>query len=823
MVLPVSEGKNTSWEQRKVFRQCRRSLLLCWKYIVAQLNDESARVTSELRETYFQLIGLIAERVEFNLSADTSSAAASASGSVSSSGTRTGPGRRDNNSGHGGMGWIASSPTAATTSASDGAGSSSNEASSSDDNVDGERDLYLYRCLLVATFKYVVENIEGAKAHRRSWITITQLQFYAKMSAVCFFRIPVLQRMVIDQIYFTYRQKKWTNTATAGGSEDTNSSSSNNSQPMPPATPDSRSNNRRRSSSRLSSGVTFTGSLARWSEFEGHTLSEPTGDSDEPARDDTNKSTTATNQPAASPSNSYPQPSRAAIDKFKRTNPTLFRWSRYAPYLSPYADTDVFRMNDSMRLSWLEKLSHDGEFFALFMSYYAQHADLCAVGEPVWNCLPGYPLLVRVALLVLKEASWSKWLYIRDNTAHSTPSILLQSPAATSDDVRVPFELKSIRGVRAVMATVAHWLRNRDVLESCTLAIFECTNILNARSVGFCMSKFEEWFSVAATLVAGDSDQPVYRLPRAFTGQTFAIGIRLMLSSDSFETLNLVLQFLYNRMDYFDGELRQNILKVLVQRHMSLFLHWNVDVRNNYHHVLVYKIIRVNRYFLDSPIDHLLIGRHAVLHPESVGGVSDGYHDFDGHHVGGSGTAASYGAGLSSGDYHDTNGRQFQITAAEFSALRTEQALWRAFDACIGAICVQERRNAKEGNRRYQYEIQCARSRAVAFQRLNRKVTDDLTPSSSVNEGLPGGKPWLELDLLDEELHREPPYYLRYLPAEEVSSIDELRRLASTLRYPQELQVYAATSLRHYSDLLKKYYRELSQNKFVEAPPLGFM
>ncbi|TYZ59944.1 hypothetical protein PybrP1_002421 [[Pythium] brassicae (nom. inval.)] len=803
-------GMNASWEQRKVFRQCRRSLLLCWKYIVAQLNDESARVTSELRETYFQLVGLIAERVEFNLSADTSSS--------SSSGARNGPSRRDNNSGHGGMGWIAGSPTAAPaaapTSSLDASGSSSSEASS-DDSVDGERDLYLYRCLLVATFKYVVENVEGAKARRRSWITIAELQFYAKMSAICFFRVPVLQRMVIDQVYFTYRQKKWTNNATAGGSEDASTSSPNNARP----TPDSRSNNRRRSSSRLSSGVTFSGSLARWSEFEGHTLSEPTNDGEDPARDDA--SANDSNQSAASPSNSYAQPSRAAVDKFKRTNPTLFRWSRYTPYLAPYTDTDVFRMNDAMRLSWLEKLSHDGEFFALFMGYYAQHADLCAVGEPVWNCLPGYPLLVRVSLLVLKEASWSKWLYIRDNTAHSTPSILLNSPSPAADDERAPFELKSIRGVRALMATVPQWLRNRELLESCTLAVFECTNVLNARSVGFCLAKFEEWFSVAAVLVAGETEQLVYRLPRAFAGQTFAIGIRLMLSSDSFETLNLALQFLYNRMDYFDGELRQNILKVLVQRHMSLFLHWNADVRSNYHHLLVYKITRVNRFFLDSPIDHLLLGRHAVMHLESAGGVSDGYHDFDDHLSGGAATA-SYG-NLGGGDSHDNSGGQFQITAAEFSALRTEQALWRAFDACIGAICVQERRNAKEGNRRYQYEIQCARSRAVAFQRLNRKVADDPTPSSSVNEGLPGGKPWLELDLLDEELHREPPYYLRYLPAEEVSSIDELRRLASTLRYPQELQVYASSSLRHYSDLLKKYYRELRKNKFVEAPPLGFM
>ncbi|KAJ0406219.1 hypothetical protein P43SY_000403 [Pythium insidiosum] len=91
-----------------------------------------------------------------------------------------------------------------------------------------------------------------------------------------------------------------------------------------------------------------------------------------------------------------------------------------------------------------------------------------------------------------------------------------------------------------------------------------------------------------------------------------------------------------------------------------------------------------------------------------------------------------------------------------------------------------------------------------------------------LNEGLPGGKPSHELDLLSDELRREPPYYLRYLPAEEVSSLDELRRLAQTMKYPADLQIYAASSLRHYSDVLKQYFRELRQNGAVEAPPLGF-
>ncbi|KAF1780409.1 hypothetical protein GQ600_27092 [Phytophthora cactorum] len=42
--------------------------------------------------------------------------------------------------------------------------------------------------------------------------------------------------------------------------------------------------------------------------------------------------------------------------------------------------------------------------------------------------------------------------------------------------------------------------------------------------------------------------------------------------------------------------------------------------------------------------------------------------------------------------------------------------------------------------------------------------------------------------------------------------LDELRRLASSVRYPHFYQVYAAHSLCCYSDLLKQYYRELDSN-----------
>ncbi|KAL4099302.1 hypothetical protein PRIC1_007142 [Phytophthora ramorum] len=96
-----------SWNQRrKLFRQCRRGLLLCWKFLVAQLNDEKAMLSTGTRNLYFQLVGIIMERVEFHLptnASDTEDAVPTRAK------TPKAPGHTANNAG---MGWLANSPTA---------------------------------------------------------------------------------------------------------------------------------------------------------------------------------------------------------------------------------------------------------------------------------------------------------------------------------------------------------------------------------------------------------------------------------------------------------------------------------------------------------------------------------------------------------------------------------------------------------------------------------------------------------------------------------------------------------------------------------------
>ncbi|KAJ8577422.1 hypothetical protein ON010_g1787 [Phytophthora cinnamomi] len=809
-----------SWNQRrKLFRQCRRGLLLCWKFLVARLNDEKATLPSETRNMYFQLIGIIMERVEFHLPTSGSEAETPMN-------PRTKTPQSAGHTSGAGMGWLANSPTASLNGmdfSEDGRGNNDLDNSenagaytnkyqgNSDDSSDGERDLYLYRCLLIATFKYAVENLEAARLKQRSYISLVETRFYARVFAVCYFRVPVLQSVMLEQIFGAYREKEWIHlNAHDSRVEDLSEENTETSEPPP------KYSERRPSSSRPWNGNTFAGSLVRWTEYGGYILGEEgngNGTSTAKVTSRYNGKHFAAGIPSASAL-------RSDEEEFVRHNPTLFKWSRFSPYLGPYPDSDIFRMTDTTRNCWLQRLSHDGEFFSKFMGFVCLHAANTALGsDVVWTCLPGYTLLIRVSLLLLKEACWAKWLYVRD-TSGPLPSSSIEIEPGSQEEERLSFELDSIRAIRTVLDNVVQLLRNNQLLESCVLAMYECTNVLHARSVEVCLTRFEEWFSATAMLTEiGGADKRrgsgmmVYRLPPGFRGQTFATGMRFMLSSENCEILASTLLFLYHRMDYFEGELRQSILKALVQRHMMFFLHWNADVRTKYHHLLVYRVVRANRFVLDSPMDHLLVGRCAISSLELSRAHDDDVDEDD----------DSYGRYGKDNRFQDTVCNP-TMSAADINVLRTEQALWRAFDACLGVIVSQERRYAREGNRKFQNEQLAARNRALAFRTLNRNTTEDsnAAATTSVNEGLPGGKPCHEVELLDAELRREPPYYLRYLPGDELAMLDDLRRLASSVKYPHYLQVYAAHSLRCYSDLLKQYYRELDSTGSVEPPPLGF-
>lgn len=940
-----------------MLRRCCHALVMCWKFLLSQLNDERARrrLSSEHKELYFDLIALIAESAEFNLtnsaSSDDSDKAGSSSNpqfrSVSGRSPRadlgwdvgnnwnlhsplnsvalvalavTGPPSATNDNDRQPRSLSGSSPSAKPNELGYPLSFSTNSSltfiETGADGPDDRRALFQYRCLLVATFKMVAENLDAARHRRRAWVPLAEMRFFAKVLAICYVRVPPIQDMMQEDVYGAYARKRWTNRCAhdtklqADMVDPLKPSGKNRAEDARELKQNRRLQHRAAASSRLWNGVTFAGTLSRWGEFRGCALGE-----DDELDDGAENATTLNSNSyfssstgnsyafkstkpqgaASSPTEQAPTQSssftRQQVEAFKLRNPTLFRWAQFTPYLGPYPDADVFSLSQSLRSSLRRKLTRDGEFFATFMGFLSWHTDATATASNdrgvdstiVWDAIPGYALLARASMLLVKEACWAKWLCVRDKSGPLPPtSMELQSPSSSRSSTDEdeddngksdsPFALPSIRAIRTVLDNVVQLLRNREMLDSCVMAMYESTNVLHARSVDVCLVRFEEWLMATSaspvpliatgccdvnTSTPSPRSNGQLRVPATFNTQAFGAGVRVMLASDNCEILNRALLFLYNRVDLFDGELRQNVLKALVQRHMALFLHWNTDVRRNYHHLLVYKLTRAPRDMLVSPIDHLLLGKLATaasagqedlspLHARHQVDPGAGFDYADDHYNARNGIPSSSSSGFNLSGYSGRSTGGGAMSAADFNSLRLEQALWRAFDACTAVICVNERRSAREAHRRYQHELLAARCRAVAFRNLNRNTVDDTnedgdvllsTTLSSVNESLPGASAAVqEVERLDSGLHREPPYYLRYLPAEELAALDELRRLAGAVRYPIERQIYAAPSLRGYTDLLKTYYRELqaitasngasrsSSGAFttVPAPPLGY-
>lgn len=753
---------------------------MLWKLLLTHLDSATVALPTESRNVFFQLIGFIMERVEFHLPLYPLD--------VPSTKIKTPKASSNPN-----VGSLAYSPTVSSKDRREGhakglQAAATNEAHTSksldlhDDATDQDRDSYLYRRLLIATFKYATTNLDAVRRKQRSYISLVETRFYARIFAVCFFRVPVLQCAMLEQILHAYHEKQW----------------------LPVHHPASRvfedsTSDVQASPSHLWHGHTFATCLSRWTDYNGACLDN------EPMDQSTTKTARVYRQYTTHVSTRCSEET-----EFVRQNPTLFQWTRFSPYLGEDPDSEILHPKDLARTSWLSKLSHDGEFFSKFMGFVCLHAaNTATTSNVVWTSLPGYTLLIRVSLLLLKEACWAKWLYVRD-TCGPLPSSSMEMEPKHPDEPRVPFELESIRAIRTVLDNVVQLLRNHELLATCIVAMYECTNVLHARSVEVCLTRFEEWFSATAILTElGSVDKRrmgsgmlVYRLPRTFQGQAFATGIRVMLSSENCEILNSTLLFLYHRMDYFDGDLRQSILKTVVQRHMTFFLHWNVDVRTKYHHLLVYRLVRANRFVLDSPIDHLLLGNDALASHET-------HHDSKNP--------------VKHDPHHPSNPR---LTTTDLQLLGTEQALWRAFDACLAVIIHTERHSARENNHKFHQEQVAVRNRAQAFQTLKIPSPQDdranAVPMPSINESLPGGNATHEIEALDQELHREVPNYLRYLPSDEVAMLDELRRLAASVKYAVSSQVYAIHSLRNYTDLLKHYYHTLDTTGSVEPPPLGF-
>lgn len=510
------------------------------------------------------------------------------------------------------------------------AGSSSDDSVSRNKTMNAadksaHKDMHHYRRLLVSTFKYAARRL-GRSDAKLGPTTTLETRFYARVFAVAFARIPVVQEEMEAYIDRKHIERDWLE---APGKL------------------------------RVCkwSGPTFAQSLEAWSLENGYDMRNLYGPNN---------------------SNSFTHRSidRRSTQAFIEANPSIYGWVNFVPYIDTLPDDAVFA---PVSTNWLDKVTRDGEFFFYLVCTFTQHIAAVAKQQNVlWAHIPGYAILSRIAVLLVKEASWRQWWDMLSET----------------DRIPIAVEPRTFcltyRGVKSVLKHASTLLMNPDMMNMFVLALYESTNLHESRSVGLSLHHLEAWLTALA--------QPTGGFPSSFDPSNLIDGLKLMLRTENFESLKKVLLFLYNALDVFTGPLRQEMLKLLLGRHFQLFLHWNFEVRAYYHHILVYKISHLRRNELHSVTDKLLLDLRND--PEKTSLQAD--EDSDEETIG--------------------------------SDAYTDRAHWKAFDACVGLTCLYERTHAKEIQSQLKLERASAANRAIAFRSLRTEIPEP----TAMNERRPG-------------------------------------------------------------------------------------
>jgi len=129
--------------------------------------------------------------------------------------------------------------------------------------------------------------------------------------------------------------------------------------------------------------------------------------------------------------------------------------------------------------------------------------------------------------------------------------------------------------------------------------LFQRTNALHIPSVMDTLATLEIWFKHFISHKT--------HLPANFDCSYFASCLQILFNFDHHQIVNRVISVLYNNSDAFSGTARKGLfLDFLVKKNFfNLFLHWDDNIRNAFHQLLVFKACRVRRSLLAAEGIHV--------------------------------------------------------------------------------------------------------------------------------------------------------------------------------------------------------------------------
>lgn len=108
------------------------------------------------------------------------------------------------------------------------------------------------------------------------------------------------------------------------------------------------------------------------------------------------------------------------------------------------------------------------------------------------------------------------------------------------------------------------------------------------------LGKLDAWF--------GEFDRMGKKLPPKFDAHYFCTGLERLIELDHHQLTARILSLLYQYCSVFEGAIREIVLSdfLLAKYFFHLFLHWDDVVRNYFHQLVAYRIVRIPRSQLGS-------------------------------------------------------------------------------------------------------------------------------------------------------------------------------------------------------------------------------
>ncbi|OMJ90926.1 hypothetical protein SteCoe_6590 [Stentor coeruleus] len=227
-------------------------------------------------------------------------------------------------------------------------------------------------------------------------------------------------------------------------------------------------------------------------------------------------------------------------------------WGPFHELLPKDIKNDEFS-NYMQKDDWRSRIEKRGIAFFTFFEEWIEHAHKQSGSQNfIWSCIPGYKILLKAFLIEMKER------------------LIIEYP-------------------EALISCACKVLYNPRMLNVMVKILFSKTNVYDFNSV-------QETFRVMNRLL--DSFFRLRnKLQNTFDNEFFALGLKICLEDENALNISKALWFLYNQYHLLLGTLRKDVIYQIVvkKKFICYFYHWSKEVRNMFHHLILYRILSLNK------------------------------------------------------------------------------------------------------------------------------------------------------------------------------------------------------------------------------------